>query len=460
MKTVLDELITKFRFDVDRTGLKTVERGMESIHASILKISATAAAVFGGGALLGVTAERLDNLQKFADTIGISVVQLQQLQFAAERAGVSTGDLRSSLLNINRVIGESARGYGVYAEVLARYGVSIRNARGNLLSSFDIFRELNQVFSKLGTAQQFDLAQNLGLTPNTIKLLQQTPKEFNETMKAATRYGVATRTATERAAKFEDSLANLKQEFFGLTSQTSAVMLPAFTKLIDIFSGFISILEKNAPLIKAITTAVAILSAAFAVLKLRAIVAWAAVFGPITAASAALAGIVLILQDIEQGLKGNHSVILGLFNATMKWIGSLHSVKIIIKSIYNAWVAVMHFVDYSINKIDTLINKMHSFLSLTHLRRSLSSISAPQINAMIRSNITPASTPSIVQSQMVPQIKAAMSPPANKTVNVNVNGININAPNSDSQDISEKISGMLRVELKKSVIDFDSDRAI
>jgi DNA-binding Xre family transcriptional regulator len=449
-ETVLDELITRFRFKSDRKDIQKLEKGFASIKSGLSSIAAAAATIFGTGAFLGITANKLDELGKFADTLGISVKQLQELQFAAERAGVSTGDLRSSLLNVNKVIGESSRGYGIYAQVLARYGVSIRNQNGDLMTSFQLFKELNSVFSQLGTAQQFDLAQNLGLTPNTVKLLQQTPSEFNKLLKQADKLGLATRQSTENAAKFNDALANLKQSMFGLSSAITVAVYPVLVKVINFFTVMLERLNKHTTLLKVFGIALTALSTAFVVLKLRALAAWAAVFGPITLGAAALTALILLFQDVYYYMTGQISVTGKLINKFEQWIMHFKTIRILAHDIEKVWDNIANAIVKSVTEVEHLVDKMREFI---HLKRDKGEEATPkQIQHLVNTVNQPLFSP------LVSQVASAPSPGvnANKTVNFSVGGITVNAPTNNANEIANAVVGHMQVQFKKSVHDFDS----
>lgn len=448
MATLLDTFITKFRFKSDRNDLKNIEKGVGRLKANILEIGATIAGVFGTGAFLGITAEKLDSLQKFSDSIGISVGQLQELQFASERSGVSINDLRSSLLNMNRVVGQTARGYGIYGQVLARFGVAIRDSNGHIMSTFQIFQELNKVFSRLSRAQQFDLAQNLGLTPNTVKLLQQSPKDFENLIRQADKFGLATRRSTERAAKFNDALTDFKQTFFALSSQVAAAVFPVLTKVLEFFSKLLSHLQKNTILLKLFGIGLTSLATIFAVLKVRALMGWAAVFSPLVVGATVLTGIILLLQDITRWFMGQKSFIHDLIDAIINWARHTKAYQAILKDIRTAWNHILQPIDLAIKKVDELIAKTKSLL---HIHRGTSP-TPQQMKQLMRSN-------QALFSPFVTQQLNSISPRTtdpSKSINVTVGGITVNAPNSDATDISKKVSGEIRNQLRKTIYDFDS----
>lgn len=93
-----------------------------------------------------------DQLQKFADRIGVGVEQLQELRFAAERTGVAAGNLDTGLQRFTRRMAEAAVGTGELKNVLDQYGIAARNADGTNRNNLEVLGELADVIA--GTTDQ------------------------------------------------------------------------------------------------------------------------------------------------------------------------------------------------------------------------------------------------------------------------------------------------------------------
>jgi len=448
--TVLDSFITKFRFEADRGGISKVTRSLNTLHSRILKIGASIFAVFGGGRLFGELAQNLDELGKFADEVGLSVKQLQELEFVAERSGVSVQSLRSSIEGLNRVIGQAARGQGQYNEILGRYGVTIRDQNGRLMSTFNILRELNSVFNRLTRIEQFDLAQNLGINPTTIKLLQLAPREFDQLVLKSRKLGLATKHATVLAAKFEDQLTDLKQVFFSVGTELAVSVLPFFTKTLHIVESVIKALEKHGRLIRGIVVALgAILSAKISgaliasifrlivalksLSKLRTVLALSLI-NPFTVLAAAIGVTVLAVQDLWAGFRGGRSVIIDFIkhSETIQHVWS--SILDIFSSVKDFFSTVFTKAKAAEKKVLTLGASLPDFLKINASFTSLP-------NNILANSIAP----------------ATISP--TNAVTVNVGDINISAPSGNPQDIAQTVVGEIQNQLKSSIHDFDSSIA-
>ena len=146
MASVLKSFITKLRFESDRSGLIKAEKALNNFKNSALRIGASIFAVVGGGKLLGNISESISEMGRFADSVGVSVTELQEFEFAARKVGSSTSDLRSLVSSLTGILGKSARGVSSYTQILARFGVQVFDTKGMLLSTFDVLKNINKVF--------------------------------------------------------------------------------------------------------------------------------------------------------------------------------------------------------------------------------------------------------------------------------------------------------------------------
>jgi hypothetical protein len=426
MATVLDTFITKFRYENDKKGLEEATRGITNFKNTILKAGAIILSVISGGAFVGHIAASVDEMGKFAESIGITVEQLQALDFAAKRSGVSTNTLHASLQSLNKVLGEASRGYGNYAQVLGRFGVDIRKNNGDLLNSYELLKQLNAVFQTLTTTQQFDLAQNIGLSPDTIKMLQRTPKEFDALLAKSKALGQVTTANTKAAAKFEDSLTDMKTAFFALSAQLSNSTYPILEKLLSWMTAFIEFLQRNPGLVYSIGIAIGVLTTAFVSMRIAAIAAWAAAFAPVTAAIAVITGLVLVIQDLWVAFKGGDSVLGGFIKKS--------------QTIQKIW--------HEITKgFEAASRAYQSFLNFS--KRNFNKIAHP--DSLQLSGI-PFRVP-------ISHAAPASAGTSNKSVAINVGGITIHVPSGNPTDIANVVDDHLKNQLKNSVVHFDSEIA-
>ena len=88
-----------------------------------------------------VAIEYADGLAKQSRTLGITVEQLQEYTFAAERSGVSTEEMVKGLQQFNKFVGQAARGTGTAKVAFEHLGISLNDSTGKLRTSADLIDE-------------------------------------------------------------------------------------------------------------------------------------------------------------------------------------------------------------------------------------------------------------------------------------------------------------------------------
>lgn len=88
-----------------------------------------------------VAIEYADGLAKQARTLGITVEQLQEYTFAAERSGVSTEEMVKGLQQFNKFVGQAARGTGTAKVAFEDMGIALKDSTGKLRTSADLIDE-------------------------------------------------------------------------------------------------------------------------------------------------------------------------------------------------------------------------------------------------------------------------------------------------------------------------------
>jgi len=295
-----DKTKAAFRQITDRTAkLKQSFGGL----AGAMKGLAGAIGPMIGIAGFGAMAKNLltigDRLDKVAIQTGLTVEELQALQFAASQSGVSTETFNSSLNKFNRVLGEAASGMKKSEDAYKKLGIQIKKDDGSLKKSSTLLLEVSDRFKMIrDPAMKAKVAADLFgrsgidlipmLTEGSDKLL-----EYEHRLREAG--GIMSASATTDMAKFNDSLDILGTVTMANFAKILVPILPALTilagnfnniaKFIGIAAGAFAI-AKLPVLIGGITTAIGLLTAAM-------------VTNPLTLVATSLAAIALYnLDDI------------------------------------------------------------------------------------------------------------------------------------------------------------------
>lgn len=345
---IVDELITLLGLETDPKAKK------EGAAFGKLLGTITAGAIAAGAALTAaagaITAyadrqsKAIDEQGKFADSIGVAFSALQELEYAQQSAGGSTEELRGDLEKLTKTMASPVP--GEYNQTLYQLGISARDAAGNLRSADEVLLDIAGKFESMSKQRQAQFAEKLGITPGTIKLLQQGAGGIAALRKEAADLGlVLDNSAKEQAARYQNSMLRVRSVVDALGKSISVALLPAMADTLDVLSKWIGAnRDFIAGGIKQIVDGVALGFSMFgdavayvyglvmnfigpvdslaagldatqaialtvaAALTAMAVAALASSW-PFIAAAAAIAAIVLVVEDLYAALNGQPSLI-------------------------------------------------------------------------------------------------------------------------------------------------------
>ena len=244
---IIDELVAVLGFDLKNTddlqkfnrGLDTAAKRAENFSRSMGKMAlkaagvATAMAAAGAAAAKGLVSfvtpvtQKMDELVKASDRLGIGFENLQALGFAAEQSGSSIEGLQASLQSVTRNLSEAARGTGRAKIVLKDYGLSATDAAGKIKDADTFLLELADRFEGMSEQQQVDLAGKLGIDNGLITLLKSGRRGIKELTDQARNLGfVIDEKAARGAEKFNDQMNVLSNIWFGIRNRAALGMVP------------------------------------------------------------------------------------------------------------------------------------------------------------------------------------------------------------------------------------------
>jgi hypothetical protein len=224
-------------------GLSQAQGSLASFGKGLKAFAAAAAGALSLGAIgmaLKSNIDRMDELGKAAQKIGIPVEELSKLEYAARLSDVSLDSLAGTMSKFSRSIAEVAGGGENDAgRALQAIGVSATDAQGKLLPTTQIVSDIAEEFSVM--------RDGAGKTALAIALFGKSGAELipllnggREAIASAGRElqqfgGVVTPEATARAQEFNDNITRLQTAFNGLLQEALAPILPELVKLTQYF---------------------------------------------------------------------------------------------------------------------------------------------------------------------------------------------------------------------------------
>lgn len=337
-------------------GADGLAKKFESLGLVINK-TAIAVVAFGAafyGATVGVknfvdgNLDALDEIKQLSNVTGEAADKIYLLGKVAEVNGSSAQAAQSSIDGLSKVIGEAAAGVGRGAKAFEQYGLSAKKANGEIKSSSDLFGEISEKMQNMSNQEQIAMLSKLGIDGSMIQTLRLGNEELAEqiALAEALTLGVGNAENAEKAAAFKDALTQVSQVFIAIGEYVSLRISPSIQRLAERFTKWFA---ENNNFIKAILNGLGkVFSFLFELAGaidniIESTVGWKAVIialgglllwfsrrmllafatNPITLAIAAIAGLILIIDDFITWLQGGDAEFADFYQSVadgLQWI--------------------------------------------------------------------------------------------------------------------------------------------
>lgn len=333
---VLDEFLVKLGVISDPKDLDTFTQGLKQVATVATAATAvvggitTAVTKFFGNALSG-----LDDLNTLAQDTDTNLEFIQKLGYAAEMSGSSVDAANASVKGLAQTIGEAADGVGRGKRAFDDYGLSAHNADGSIKSVGQVLDELQVKMEGLSKQQQLSMLQRLGIDQSMIGLLSSTNAEMAELFQQAEDLGLITAHGADAAGEFNDAMSQMDMVMSAIRTNIAVGLAPQLTQVVGRTRDW---LIRNKELIReGIDRAVSVILALWraimrtvevidiviertigwqaALIILGGVLAWlnramllAFSTNPIMWVMAAIAGLILLVDDLITFMEGGESM--------------------------------------------------------------------------------------------------------------------------------------------------------
>ena len=217
---VVDELVTILGVKLGPGAMNKLGDFKKSIASVAKGVTMLGAAVTGAAAVAGMfikgQVEQAAQLQKLADTTGMSTTALQEWSYAAGQAGADAGRVQKDLGALNKKFMDAGKG-----------------AEESLLRMADSFSRMTE------DAAQAE-GRRLGLSHDTILLLKKGRDGVEELRQEAHKLGgIIPEKSIKLAAEFKKKLEALKFTLKGMASQLALATIPTFDSLVERFKKWL-----------------------------------------------------------------------------------------------------------------------------------------------------------------------------------------------------------------------------
>lgn len=377
---IVNELITKFGFIGNLAPQETFNANLK---ASIGLLAGMGAAIQGSAGAMAAwftsIIDGLDPLVQFHRETGLSVEGLQELGRVAELNGSSMEAVTSSIGEMTMRIGEFiSTGEGEMADIGKRLGLQFKDASGNVKDATQTFIELSDKMRSMSQAEKFSVLDKMGIDRSMVQMLSLSREELDKSLKQARDWGVVTTEQADAAAEFNNSLKDLRMGYSSVSTQLALSFLPMLKEVIDGMREWLhtnSDLIKNglhhlgeiifsvAGMIRRLLPLIGLATAGFVIWKIAAIglrTVLSTIFSPVLLITAAIVGILLVIDDLVVAMQGGQSVIADFFKDN--WGID------IVPALKEAKASLMAFINYAIGVFKPLADAIASmFRMVWHL---------------------------------------------------------------------------------------------
>lgn len=192
---------------------------------------ALGAAVAGTAVAIKSTIDRMDDMSKSAQKVGMSTEEFSKLAYAGELADVAMETLQGALGKLTKSQAAALKETSEQARVFDALGISAKNADGSLRSSADVLADFADVFRDMQGSPEA-MAAGFALFGRSFQELIPLIKDGGEGIRAAgdeleRMGGVLSTDAGLAAEEFNDNLSRMKTAIGTLSQGISTELLPA-----------------------------------------------------------------------------------------------------------------------------------------------------------------------------------------------------------------------------------------
>jgi t-SNARE complex subunit (syntaxin) len=134
--------------DKTRDAFRSVAGGLNRVKKSVFSVKGAVTGLAGALALKKFTGD-IDDLAKQSARLGITVNQLQTLQFAASQSGTGAEELKKGFERFTKSISEASTGVGTGIRAFDALGITLTNNDGTLKTSNDLLNEVANGFTQI-----------------------------------------------------------------------------------------------------------------------------------------------------------------------------------------------------------------------------------------------------------------------------------------------------------------------
>jgi len=342
MTQVLDEF--KIVFGMDD---KPLNAGIQKTESTLKGLGKVFGAVFAGfvsyGAIKSIIEDFANLNVKLSDStelLGVTAGDAQALGNALERFGGNTDAAIRSLESLTNNLEQAKTGQGALLEVSRKYGLQL----DPFASANDTLQSLSGQMGKYTAQQRKAIANQLGLDESLARAFADGGEELNKLIAKQKELGTTTEEDIAISKDFANAQLDLKDMFGALIRDMARVVLPAFTKLVEIFSSFIGWARRHKQVVIGFFVGLAIALTPVLIGFAKIAIASIAAFAPLYAVVAIATAIAVVVEDVYYYFMGWDSATGDLVKQFPAIGTALEFIRPIVVGIFDVFEGIVNFL--------------------------------------------------------------------------------------------------------------------
>ena len=277
-----------------KSGLKDSENALNAFADTAKRLlGAWVSFEFFKSAIRGFT-EYTMQLSNASAITGESAQSINALGGALKRFGGNTESAINAIKSINQHLHDAKFGGGALVEVSKKYGVVINKGA----TAEQTLLNLSKQMARFDRQTRVAIASQLGLDEAMVRAFENGGNDLEKLINKQRGLNIISPKDESIAKGFSYALMDLKDIFTALMRDFARVILPSFTKLLNLFTSFVEFLRKHKIFVTAFFAGVLLALTPILLTLGKMAVASSLAFAPFYAIGAVIAGLALVFEDL------------------------------------------------------------------------------------------------------------------------------------------------------------------
>ena len=306
----MEQVLKQFTiaFGLNNTALKN---GLKDSENALSSFADTAKRLLGAWVSYEFFKNAISNFSEYTTQLsnasaitGASVNSINALGGALKRFGGNAESAINAIKSINQHLHDAKFGGGALLEISKKYGVVISKGATAEQTILSLAKQMGRYDRQTRVA----IASQLGLDEAMIRAFADGGKELEQLINKQKKLNIIDPRDEKIAQKFSYALLDLKDIFTALMRDFARVILPSFTKLLNLFTSFVEFLRKHKIFVTAFFAGILVALTPILLTLGKMAIASSLAFAPFYAIGAIIASLALVFEDLLYYFQGYDSV--------------------------------------------------------------------------------------------------------------------------------------------------------